>query len=169
MFQARVTKMTLEGDIDESDEQNSENQRQAFAALKKTGKKAPTERVQTIVGAAGKISNNGPIIKSNIGGPSFQIFQVNFERYLSILIFFLQLLQDENGQEIVPVKKKGSSIGPVSGSSKENTRGGSVWTKNKMKQTAVGIVPVEEVNQYCKPSFQGKIRSNFSSFINILS
>ncbi|KAL7647716.1 UNVERIFIED_CONTAM: hypothetical protein RMT77_001325 [Armadillidium vulgare] len=138
-FLARVAKMTLEGMDAEDSESNEDMQRKTLAALKGKGSKAkaPTERISTVIGTAGKISSACP--KVNSMGPSFKIFQ------------------DENSPQDQIVEKVSEKqkyqFNSISASSKENMKNPSVWNKNKMKQKNLPTVLVEDVNFVNRPAF----------------
>ncbi|KAK4311893.1 hypothetical protein Pmani_016640 [Petrolisthes manimaculis] len=137
-FQTRVTRSTLEGNIVTQDAYSSEPQRIALTALKPQGRgnRVATERVSSAIGPAGRVQQNH--VKENTQAPGFSIFQDN-ARGASAPV---KIFEDKGGS--LPV---GDRI------NQENIKKAGQWTKAKVRQKTVGIVPVEDIDKFQKPSF----------------
>ncbi|XP_069178284.1 LOW QUALITY PROTEIN: mitotic checkpoint serine/threonine-protein kinase BUB1 [Procambarus clarkii] len=138
-FQMRVARSTMEGML-EGNELNTEPHRAVLTSLKPQGRnnRVGYERVgSSVLGPAGRISQDQPI--KNAGGPAFSIFQ---DSNTSTGHHHDSRIDDKGG--VLPIE---ATI------NQENVKKPGLWTKNKVQQKAIKVVPVEDLNKYNKPAF----------------
>ncbi|XP_045132225.1 uncharacterized protein LOC123516686 [Portunus trituberculatus] len=160
-FQIRVSRSTIEGRIGDQEINSSEQQRVALSALKSQGHRVGVNRSgPALAGPAGRCVQDLP---SKINGPAFSIFK------------------DTSTQGVpsnIPSDDK-STLSLGAPTNQENVRKPNQWSKSKVKQKAVNVVPVEDVDKYHKPEFSvhededtsqySRIHSRLSTASNVLT
>ncbi|XP_063883652.1 uncharacterized protein LOC135112755 [Scylla paramamosain] len=145
-FQIRVSRSTIEGRMGDQEINSSEQERVALSALKSQGHRVGVNRSgPALAGPAGRCFQDLP---SKTNGPAFSIFKDTSTQGVTS-----DLPSDDQ-----------STLGLGASANRENIRKPNQWSKSKVKQKAVNVVPVEDVDKYHKPEFSVHEDENASQY-----